>query len=40
MSDLSRGEVVFLLIVVVLIFGWAWFPRAGERLGGLFDRGR
>lgn len=38
MWGMSRGEMIFALIVVVLIFAWAWLPRLGERLGASLDK--
>lgn len=33
MWGLGRGEIILSAIIVALIFGWAWIPRLGERLG-------
>ena len=38
MLSLTRGEWIFFGIVVFLVFGWAWIPRLGQRLGARFDR--
>lgn len=38
MFGMGRGEIIFAGIVVVLIFGWASFPRLGQRIGAMFDR--
>lgn len=38
MLGLGRGEVILSGIIVVLIFGWTFFPRLGERIGALFDK--
>ena len=38
MIDLTRGEYLFLGMVVFLVFGWAWMPKLGARIGGLFDK--
>lgn len=35
---LTRGELIFVGIVVFLVFGWAWLPRAGAWLGARFDK--
>jgi hypothetical protein len=35
---MTRGELLFLSMILALIFGWAWLPRAGERLGAMLDR--
>jgi len=36
---LSRGEAIFLVMILTLVFGWAGIPRLGQRIGALFDRG-
>jgi Sec-independent protein translocase protein TatA len=38
MWGLGRGELILTGIIVVLIFGWSWLPRIGQRLGGMFDK--
>lgn len=38
MWGMGRGEMILCGIIVVLIFGWAWLPRFGERLGASFDK--
>lgn len=35
---MSRGEIIFLLMILVLVFGWAHIPRIGQKLGALFDK--
>jgi len=34
---LSTGEMILVGMIVFLIFGWAWVPRIGERIGDLFS---
>ena len=38
MFGLGRGEMIFGAIVIILIFGWTFMPRIGERIGSLFDK--
>lgn len=38
MWGMSRGETIFCAIVITLIFGWAWLPRLGQRLGASLDK--
>lgn len=38
MLGLGRGELILTGIIVVLIFGWSWFPRLGQMIGGMFDK--
>jgi Sec-independent protein translocase protein TatA len=38
MLGLGRGEIILCTIIVALIFGWAWIPRIGQRIGARFDR--
>lgn len=40
MLGLTRGEIVMVLMIVGLVFGWAGVPRLGARIGALFDRKR
>lgn len=35
MLGLSTGELILVGMIVFLIFGWAWVPRIGERIGDL-----
>lgn len=35
---LTRGELIFVGIVVFLVFGWAWLPRVGGFLGARLDK--
>ena len=36
MFGLSTGEMILVGMIVFLVFGWAWVPRLGERIGALF----
>jgi Sec-independent protein translocase protein TatA len=36
MFGLSAGELILVGMIVFLVFGWAWVPRIGERVGALF----
>ena len=36
MFGLSTGELILVGMIVFLVFGWAWVPRIGERVGALF----
>ncbi len=35
---MSRGEIIFVVMILVMVFGWIWIPRIGERLGALADK--
>jgi Sec-independent protein translocase protein TatA len=35
MFGLSTGELILVGMIVFLVFGWAWVPRIGERIGAL-----
>jgi hypothetical protein len=35
---MSRGEIIFLMMILALVFGWAHIPRLGARIGALFDK--
>jgi hypothetical protein len=35
---LNHGEIVLVLIVFGIVFGWGAIPRLGEMMGGLFDK--
>lgn len=35
MFGLSVGEILVVVIIVGLVFGWSWIPRIGERVGDL-----
>jgi Sec-independent protein translocase protein TatA len=36
MFGLSTGELILVGMIVFLVFGWAWVPRLGGRIGALF----
>jgi len=38
MWGLGRGEMILCVIIIALIFGWAWLPRLGQRFGASFDK--
>jgi hypothetical protein len=38
MLGMSRGEIIFLSMILVLVFGWAGIPRLGARIGGMFEK--
>ena len=35
---LHRGEIILVLIVFGIVFGWSAVPRFGELLGARFDK--
>ncbi|MFI5301015.1 MAG: hypothetical protein ACHREM_23275 [Polyangiales bacterium] len=35
---LNRGEIILVLIVFGIVFGWSAVPKLGEIVGGLFEK--